>query len=151
MALQNSMLPLCKRNSSADTFPSYFCPTTAAGPRRRHRDPRPLWERACELRPNKRADERTRTAYPCSLRVITQPLQGCAGSCKCRVFRRLFLLQVAACCTVLRCRWYQIGIRMCDSYSLTVGPMACRRTLRHHSSGRGGQVVEDALFGVCMP
>jgi hypothetical protein len=25
MALQISMLPLCKRNSSADTFPSYFC------------------------------------------------------------------------------------------------------------------------------
>jgi hypothetical protein len=70
MALQNSMLPLCKRNSSADTFPSYFCPTTAAGPRRRHRDPRPLWERACELRPNKRADERTRTA----LLLITSAL-----------------------------------------------------------------------------
>jgi hypothetical protein len=104
------MLPLCKRNSSADTFPSYFCPTTGAGPRRRHRDPRPLWERACELRPNRRADERTRTAYPCSLLVIGQVLQGCAGACKSRISKPLSLLSVTRCCTVLRPRWYQSGI-----------------------------------------
>src|SRR5687767_1623650 len=59
---------------------------------------------------NKRADERTRTAYPCSLRVIHQALQGCARDCKCPINRRLSLLRVAECCTVLRSRWYQSGI-----------------------------------------
>src|SRR5215212_4384677 len=58
-----------------------------------------------------RADERTRTAYPCSLRVITQALQGVAEACKSRISRRFPLLRVAACCTVLRSRWYQSGIR----------------------------------------
>src|SRR5829696_1315032 len=47
----------------------------------------------------------------CSLRVITQALQGCAGDCKSRISRRLSLLRVAECCTVLRSRWYQSGIR----------------------------------------
>src|SRR5215218_10813001 len=64
-----------------------------------------LWEK-------KRADERTRTAYPCSLRVITQALQGCAGGCKCRIYKRLSLLWLAGCCTVLRSRWYQSGIKI---------------------------------------
>jgi hypothetical protein len=79
------------------------------------------------------ADERTRTADLISLRVITQALQGCAGDCKCRISKRLSLLRVAACCTVLRSRWYQIGIRTSDSYSLTVGPMARPRDLRSHN------------------
>ena len=57
-----------------------------------------------------RVDERARTAYPCSLRVITQALQGWAGGCKSRIFRRHSLLWVAGCCTVLRSRWYQGGI-----------------------------------------
>ena len=47
----------------------------------------------------------------CLLRVITQVLQGCAEGCKSRISRRLSLLWVAACCTVLRSRWYQSGIR----------------------------------------
>src|SRR5215211_859202 len=34
------------------------------------------------LRRFERADERTRTAYPCSLRVIGQALQGFAEACK---------------------------------------------------------------------
>ena len=46
----------------------------------------------------------------CSLRVITQALQGFAQGCKSRISRRLSLLRVAACCTVLRSRWYQSGI-----------------------------------------
>jgi len=50
----------------------------------------------------KRADERTRTTDLTSLGVITQALQGCAEACKSRIFRRLPLLRVAACCTVLR-------------------------------------------------
>jgi hypothetical protein len=57
-----------------------------------------------------RADERTRTAYPCSLRVISQALQGVAQACKCRIYRRLSLLWVAVCCTVLRSRWCQSGV-----------------------------------------
>jgi hypothetical protein len=58
----------------------------------------------------RRADERTRTAYPCSLRVITHALQGCAEACKCRISKRLSLLRFAPCCTVLRSRWYQSGV-----------------------------------------
>jgi hypothetical protein len=53
------------------------------------------------------ADERTRTAYPCSLRVITQALQGFAGDCNCRISKPLSFLCLASCCTVLRSRWYQ--------------------------------------------
>jgi hypothetical protein len=45
------------------------------------------------------------------LRVITQALQGCAGDCKCRIFRGISFPCLAACCTVLRSRWYQSGIK----------------------------------------
>jgi hypothetical protein len=44
---------------------------------------------------------------PLQLRVITQALQGCAGSCKHRIFRGVSFLYLAQCCTVLRSRWYQ--------------------------------------------
>src|SRR5215208_738606 len=54
-----------------------------------------------------RADERTRTAYPCSLRVITQALQGFARACKTPISKRVFFPCLAACCTVLRSWWYQ--------------------------------------------
>jgi len=46
----------------------------------------------------------------CSLRVISQALQGYAQGCKSRISRRLSLLRVAECCTVLRSQWYQSGI-----------------------------------------
>jgi hypothetical protein len=69
----------------------------------------------------------------CSLRVITQALQGCAGGCRTRIPRPDSLLRVAECCTVLRSRWYQIGIRTSDSYSPTAGPMASPRDLRSHN------------------
>jgi hypothetical protein len=52
----------------------------------------------------------------CSLRVITQALQGCAGGCKCRIFRGVSFPCLAACCTVLRSRWYQSGVN--SIYSL---------------------------------
>src|SRR5215208_6820051 len=45
------------------------------------------------------------------LRVIGQALQKLARTCKYRISTRLSLLRVAACCTVLRSRWYQSGIR----------------------------------------
>ena len=61
----------------------------------------------------------------CSLRVITQALQGCAGACKYRIFRGGSFPCFALCCTVLRSRWYQSGIR-CPR-------IACRRFLRAFS------------------
>jgi hypothetical protein len=68
-----------------------------------------------------------------SLRVITQALQRCAGYCNCRIFRGVSFLRLADCCTVLRSRWYQSGIRTSGSYSLTVCPMAPTRALRSHN------------------
>jgi hypothetical protein len=47
----------------------------------------------------------------CSLRVIHQALQGVAEACESRISRQLSLLWLAACCTVLRSRWYQSGIK----------------------------------------
>ena len=63
------------------------------------------------------------------LRVIGHALQAFAEVCKSRISRRLSLLRVALCCTVLRSRWYQIGIRTSDRYSLMVDPMAHSRNL----------------------
>jgi hypothetical protein len=85
------------------------------------------------LQEKKRADERTRTADLISLRVCGQGLQRLARGCKSRIFKRLSLLRAAACCTVLRSRWYQIGIRTSDSHRLTAGPMARPRVLRSHN------------------
>src|SRR5215213_1627757 len=67
------------------------------------------------------------------LRVITQALQGCAGSCRTRISKRISVLWFAECCTVLRSRWYQSGIRTSDSYSPTAGSMARPRDLRSHN------------------
>jgi hypothetical protein len=46
----------------------------------------------------------------CSLRVVTQALQGFAEACKLRISKRFSLLCLALCCTVLRSRWYQNGM-----------------------------------------
>jgi hypothetical protein len=70
---------------------------------------------ACPCR-FERADERTRTAYPCSLRVIGHTLQRFARTCKYRIPKRVPLLWVAGCCTVLRSRWYQSGIKRCQEF-----------------------------------
>jgi hypothetical protein len=56
------------------------------------------------LQEKKRADERTRTAYPCSLRVITQALQRFTQGCKSRISKPFSFLRLTACCTVLRSR-----------------------------------------------
>src|SRR5215211_586438 len=69
----------------------------------------------CKERQNRepifeRADERTRTADLISLRVCGQGLLSVAQACKPRILRRLSLLQIAPCYTVLRTRWYQSGI-----------------------------------------
>jgi hypothetical protein len=80
-----------------------------------------------------RADERTRTADPTSLRVIGHVLQGVARGCNSRISKLFSRLRFAGCCTVLRPRWYQSGIRTRDSYSLTVGPVARPRDPRSHN------------------
>src|ERR687895_522414 len=72
-----------------------------------------------------RADERTRTADLTSLRLIGQVLQGCAGGCKCRIFRGVSFLYLAACCTVLRSRWYQSGIKR----SPVIRVKRCRKSM----------------------
>src|SRR5919112_34112 len=61
-------------------------------------------------RQKKRADERTRTAYPCSLRVISQGLQGVAQACRLRLDKLVSFLCLALCCTVWRSRWCQSGV-----------------------------------------
>jgi integrase len=51
----------------------------------------------------------------CSLRVITQVLQGVARACNSRIPKPFSLLRLAECCTVLRSRWYQSGINSGNS------------------------------------
>src|SRR5215208_2663574 len=52
------------------------------------------------------------------LRVITHALQGSARACGYRIPRPLSLLRFAACCTVLRSRWYQSGINIASTLYL---------------------------------
>jgi hypothetical protein len=47
----------------------------------------------------------------CSLRVIHQALQGFARGCKSRIYKAVSLLWFALCCTVLRSRWCQSGVK----------------------------------------
>jgi hypothetical protein len=42
---------------------------------------------------------------------MIQALQGFARACRCRLSRRFSFLRLAACCTVLRSRWWQSGVR----------------------------------------
>src|SRR5215217_4600646 len=49
-----------------------------------------------------RADERTRTAYPCSLRVCGQWLLGVAQNCESRIGKGFCVPCIAHCCRVLR-------------------------------------------------
>jgi hypothetical protein len=58
-----------------------------------------------------RAGERTRSADLVSLRVIIQALQGLAQACKPRIDKPVSLPWLARCCTVLRSRWCQSGVR----------------------------------------
>ena len=87
-----------------------------------------------DLQEKQRADERTRTAYLLQLRVITHALQGCAGYCKCRIFRGVSFPCLAACCTVLHSRWCQSGVnsiyllnsRYCASLQVVLQEAGCR-------------------------
>src|SRR5215210_3865332 len=52
----------------------------------------------------------------CSLRVITQALQGFAGPCKFPLSKGVPFLCLAPCCTVLRSRWCQSGVKRCQEF-----------------------------------
>jgi hypothetical protein len=73
------------------------------------------------------ADQREPTSglepLTCSLRVIHQVLQGFAGVCKSRIPKRLSLLWIAACCTVLRSRWCQSGVNIALAASARVSAL----------------------------
>src|SRR5215212_10767789 len=60
-----------------------------------------LHDLSANLREN-RADERTRTAYPCSLRVCGQWLLSVAHACKFRINKRSLVPSIAHCCSKLR-------------------------------------------------
>jgi hypothetical protein len=94
----------------------YCCPTAA----------KPPVERAGHstflryLQVKRRADERTRTAYPCSLRVCGQWLLRVALACKSRINRRLLfprLLTIAGYCVWVRVKSARITRRrfLCKS------------------------------------
>src|SRR5215212_4212504 len=55
-----------------------------------------------QFRQKLRADERARTAYPCSLRVCGQALLGIAWVCKLCISKRFVVPRIAHYCRVLR-------------------------------------------------
>jgi hypothetical protein len=81
---------------------------------------------------SRRADS---NRLPYSLRVIHNALQGCAGVCKTRIFKGVSLLRVAGCCTVLRPRWYQSGIKRGAAASRPCLRVTCTRRQSDTSTG----------------
>jgi hypothetical protein len=77
------------------------------------------------IRESRRADSNRLPLL--QLRVITQALQGFSRDCKCRIFRGVSFLCLAACCTVLRSRWYQSGINL--PQKLLAGSPYCTQRL----------------------
>jgi hypothetical protein len=75
---------------------------------RRRQGPKRFWT-ATSI--NQRAHEQTRTADLISLRVINRALQGYAQDCKPCIHKAISFLRLAQCCTVLRSRWCQSGVR----------------------------------------
>ena len=67
--------------------------------------------RTAYLSRSKRAEERTRTADLKPLRVIGRVLQGFAQTCNSRIDKPISFLCLALCCTVLRPRWCQSGVK----------------------------------------
>src|SRR5215217_7746661 len=99
-----TLQPLVARQCPGGGFGIVYCCPTASKPSIIPLEP---FIFLGDLQEKQRADERTRTADLISLRVITQALQGLAQECKSRISKRLSVLGVAECCTVLRSRWYQ--------------------------------------------
>jgi hypothetical protein len=69
-----------------------------------------------------RADERTRSAYPCSLRVCGQWLLSVAGVCKFRISKRFSVLSIARHCRALRQVRVKLGSRNVGQVSLVPVP-----------------------------
>src|SRR5918995_1073583 len=63
-----------------------------------------------QIQRKRRADERTRNAFPCTLRVIGHTLLGLARACKSRIDKPVSLFWLVTCCTVLCFRWCQSGV-----------------------------------------
>jgi hypothetical protein len=84
----------------------------------------------------RRADERTRTAFLLRVRVITQAL---AGGCKSRVFRGVSFPCLAPCCTALRSRWCQSGVKQYSGF-----PVFAPGTRRPSSRETGSRVSKSA-------
>jgi hypothetical protein len=59
------------------------------------------------------------------LRVISQVLQGFALPCKSRISKRLSLLRLAGCCTVLRSRWCQSGVKRRQEFARSLYSKEC--------------------------
>jgi hypothetical protein len=76
------------------------------------------------------------------LRVIIHSLQGFAQPCKSPISKRLSPLWFAACCAVLRSRWYQSGINM------TLVSAWAGLLLRQHVLER---LLADNLVGADLP
>jgi hypothetical protein len=74
---------------------------------------------------------------------MKEALQGFAQACKSRISKRFPLLQFAVCCTVLRSRWCQSGIKTSVSYGLTAGPMRQAPTL-------GATIRRHRFLGVAV-
>src|SRR5829696_8345521 len=65
------------------------------------------------------------------LRVIGQALQGFAQECKSRISKPLSFPWFALCCTVLRSRWYQSGVkRLCRANKTPSDYLRAVRTSR---------------------
>ena len=77
---------------------------SGSGPRRS-----PLRLFFLQIGRKRRADKRTRTADLES--PATSDQSGVAGVCKCRISKPISFLCLATCCTVLRSRWSQSGIK----------------------------------------
>src|SRR5918995_30019 len=91
---------------------------------------------------SRRADS-NRLPLP-QLRVCGQALQELAWGCYSRISKRFTLLWVAACCTVLRSRWCQSGVRICRlAYIVSLGPYPQAGELWRSSTLQDPQSVLD--------
>ena len=88
----------------------------------------------------------------CSLRVIGQALQGFAQGCKSPIPKRLSLLGVAACCTVLRSRWYQSGVNITQNrmYRATCNARAAEPSKKTLRSDRWNVSLRPSFEGMML-
>jgi hypothetical protein len=65
------------------------------------------------------------------LRVIIQVLQGFAQTCKPRIGKPVSCLGLAPCCTVLRSRWCQSGVKRCQGFGRLRSRVSLRLSLTY--------------------